>query len=59
MILEGQIPKDQILFESKIEKAAKRNKKTKTKERQGDAREESSTTSSLPINIFQEENNMT
>ena len=31
MILKGQIPKDQLLFEAEIERAAKRNRKTKTK----------------------------
>jgi len=36
--IEGQIPKDQLLFEAEIERAGKRNKKTKTKERQGDTR---------------------
>jgi len=59
MILRGQIPKDQLLFEVEIERATKRNIMTKTKERQGDTRELSSTTSSFPTNIFQEENNMT
>jgi len=59
MILRGQIAKNQLLFESDIEKAAKRNRKTKTKEREGDTREESSITSSFPTNnIFQEESNM-
>jgi len=41
MILRGQIFKDQLLFEAEIERACKRNTKTKTKERQGDTREES------------------
>jgi len=41
MILRGQIPKDQLLFEAKIERTAKRNRKLKTKEKQGDTREES------------------
>jgi len=58
MILRGQIPKDQLLFELEIEKTARRNKETKRKEKQGDTREESSITSSFPINIFQEESNM-
>jgi len=58
MILRGQIPKENLLFESEIERAAKRNKKIKIKEIQGDTREESSTSSFLPINIFQEQNNM-
>ena len=57
MISRGQIPKNQLLFEVEIERATKRNRKTKTKERRGDTREESSTTS-FPSNIFQEENNM-
>jgi len=57
MILGGQIPKDQLLFEAEIERATKRNKKTKTKERRGDTIEEASTTS-FPSNIFQEESNM-
>ena len=35
MILKCQTPKDQLLFEVEIERVAKRNKKTKTKERQG------------------------
>jgi len=34
MILRGQIPKDQLLFEVEIERTAKRNKKTKAKEKQ-------------------------
>jgi len=42
---------------NEIEITARRNRETKRKERVGDIREESSTTSSLPINIFQEENN--
>jgi len=58
MILRGQIPKDQLLFESEIEMATKRNRKTKTKERQGDTKEESSITFSFHINIFQEKSNM-
>jgi len=57
MILRGQIPKHQLLFEVEIERVAKRNRKIKTKERQGDTREESSTTS-FHINIFQEESNL-
>ena len=52
MISRGQILKDQLLFEVEIERAAKRNRKTKTKERQGDTREESSNTSSFPTNSF-------
>jgi len=58
MILRGQIPKDKLLFQAEVERTTKRNRKTKTKERQGDTREESSTTSSFSTNIFQEENNM-
>jgi len=58
MILRGQIPKDQLLFEVEIERVARRNRKTKTKERQEDTREESSTTSSFATNIFQEDSNM-
>jgi len=58
MILTCQILKDLLLFEVKIERAAKRNRKTKTKERQRDTRDESSTSSSFPTNIFQEESNM-
>ena len=58
MILRGQISKDQLLFKLKIERETKRNRKTKKKERQRDTRAESSTTSSLPINIFQEESNI-
>jgi len=53
MIVRGQILKDQLLFESEIEKAARRHKETKRKENQGDTREESSITSSFPINTFQ------
>jgi len=45
-------PKDQLLFEVEIEMAAKRNKKTKTKERQGDTREKSSTTFLFPLIFF-------
>jgi len=52
MILRGQIPKDRLLFEAKIDRVAKRNNKTKTKERQGDTREESSTTFFFPLTIF-------
>jgi len=52
MILRGQIPKDQLLFEAEIERAAKRNRKTKTKERQRDIREESSTTFPFPLIFF-------
>jgi len=32
MILRGQIPKDQLLFESEIEMEAKRNRKTDKRE---------------------------
>jgi len=52
MILRGQIPKDRLLFEAEIERVAKRNKKTKTKERQRDTREESSTTFLFPLIFF-------
>jgi len=52
MILRGQVSKDQLLFELEIEKLTKRNRETTRKERQGDTKEESSTTSSFPIKIF-------
>jgi len=58
MILRDQIPKDQLLFEADTERIAKRNSKTKTKEREGDTRKESSTTYSFLINIFYEESNI-
>jgi len=50
--LRGRIPKDQLLFEAEIEKLARRNRKLKTKEKQEDTREDSSTTSSFSIHIF-------
>ena len=49
MILKGQVFKDQIQIESEIEKVA-----GKRKEKQREIKEESSTTSSLLIEIFQE-----
>jgi len=52
MILRGQISKDQLQFESKIEKAARKNRIKKRKEKKGEIREQSSTTSSLPIEFF-------
>jgi len=52
MILRGQIPKDQLLFEVEIEMAVKRNINTKTKERQGDTREEFLTTFLFSIIFF-------
>jgi len=58
MILRGRIPKDQLLFEAKIEKVVKRNRKLKAKEKQEGIREDSSTTFSFSIPIFQEDNNM-
>jgi len=54
MILRGQVFKDQLQFESEIEKEARKNMIKKRKEKQGEIREESSTTSPLPIEIFQE-----
>jgi len=57
-ILRGQVPKDQLLFEIEIERVAKRNRKTKTKERQGDTREESSTSSFPTHNSLQKDTNM-
>jgi len=39
MILRDQVPKDQLLFEEEIRRVAKRNRKTKSKERQGDTKE--------------------
>jgi len=47
-----------IIIEAEIERTAKRNRKTKAKEKQGDTREESPSTSSFLTHIFQEDNNM-
>jgi len=58
MILRGQVPKDHLLFEVEIEKVARKNRKSKAKENQEDNIEDSSTSSSFSIDIFQENNNM-
>jgi len=47
-----------LLFEAKIEKVARRNQKSKAKEKQEDTREDSSTTCPFSIHLFQEDNNM-
>jgi len=53
MILRGQIPKDQLLFEAEIEKVARRNKRLKTIENFENIREDSST-DSFSNHIFKE-----
>jgi len=58
MILRGRIPKDQLLFEAEIERLARKNRKSKAKEKQEHIREDSSTTSSFSIYTFQEDNIM-
>jgi len=55
MILRGQILKDQLLFEVEIERVAKRKSKTKTKERQGDTKENPQPFSLLPLIFFRRE----
>jgi len=55
MLLRGQVPRDQLQFNSEIEKTAQNNRRRKKKSKQG-AREEPSASPHIDIKVNQEEN---
>ena len=55
MLLRGQVPRDQLQFDSEIEKTARNNHIRKKRSKQG-AREEPSASPHIDIQVNQEEN---
>jgi len=58
MILRGHVPEDQLEFDLKIERTARRKQSRKTREQQSQTREESYTTFDRDTQVIQKETSM-